>query len=109
MEEEEGRKMNKFIIPKTLSLNLTPKFIGLFTLYGKQVWALCKSQKEHRCIICGTSIHKSHLAYRPITNIINKKNKMIRICQKCVAEGIKEIERSAERRRAIKDGEKKEK
>jgi hypothetical protein len=47
-------------------------------MYGKQMWTLGKTRKEHKCCILGLIIPKGSKCFRPLTN---KNNRMKRISE----------------------------
>ncbi len=44
--------------------------------YGRQVWTRGKARKDCRCAVTGRLIRKGRLAYRPLTNQHNRRERI---------------------------------
>jgi len=60
---------------------LSDELIGIIDeKYGKQLWVLIKLRKPHKCQNCEDNLKIGDYAWRPLTNL---SNRMERLCLQC--------------------------
>lgn len=85
---------------------LTEGAVGLISRYGRQLWVRSTMRKQSKCPVTGKGIEKKAAAWRPITNGLNRAERIsedgMRLLERDLAESLKQQRVRSKTRKIVK-------